>query len=100
VAKKLFNVTIETQVIIAADSEEEAAKIFEDGDILRDLENKEFDCQVEEFSHMPPGWEPQSIPFGNNCDLYIEEYPEYATMKERCRKRAEEYRERQKKRGD
>jgi len=84
--KKLYTVTVETELVVLADSPEDA-----EYDAEHWAREGDFDVFAKEMTYLPNGWEPKCIPYGeNNQDTRnIEELikegcaPEYIKAKER-----------------
>lgn len=60
--KRLYNVTIETEIVVLAESRFDAEKI---ASRIPHQEAHLWDVTAREFSHMPTDWWDNSIPFGN-----------------------------------
>lgn len=63
--KRLFTVTIETEILVVAESEAEAAKIAE-SDV--EVEWHDSDYIARPMDHMPTGWDDKCIPFGDRLE--------------------------------
>jgi hypothetical protein len=61
--KKLYVVTIETEILVVAESEEEASEVAEES--LRDIDNDQWDKNARPMLFLPHDWEEGSIPFGD-----------------------------------
>lgn len=60
---RLFNVTIETTVVVVAkDADDAVEKAF---DAIRDLDQEAFFVIATEHTRMPHGWTSGCIPFGH-----------------------------------
>ena len=60
--KKLFVVTIETEIVVAAETPEEAVEAADDAH--RDLDSYSFSRHAMEMTHLPADWDLDSIPYG------------------------------------
>ncbi len=87
--KKLFNAVIKIEVVIAADSREDAAAILSLKDTLQ-VAATDYDVMATEFSYEPHGWNGGSIPFGADDDAQLHEFEEWQAMTEECAKHKKE----------
>lgn len=60
--KRLYNVTVEAEIVVLADSQQEAEKIAAR---LSRFDMDPWDTTARDFSHMPNDWDKDSIPFGD-----------------------------------
>lgn len=60
---KLFNVTIETEIVVVAETAADAERIGERK--LRDIDPFDFDTHARPMAYLPGTWEPQDIPYGH-----------------------------------
>lgn len=85
--KKLWTVTFSDEIIVLAESEEEAREIAEDNKRELDFEPE----SVLETTYLPGGWELDSLPFGTDDDQSIGKLieqgaaPEYTKRLERIK---------------
>lgn len=83
--KKLYTVTVESEIVVLADSPEDAEYNAE-----RWAREDSFDSFAKEMTHLPNDWDLESIPYNNynedkTIKMLIEEgcAPEYIKAKER-----------------
>lgn len=86
--KKLYTVTVETELVVLADSPEDAEYNAEHW-----AREGDFDVFAKEMTYLPNGWEPEALPYGKfdddtpekTIEQLIEEgcAPEYIKTKER-----------------
>ena len=60
---QLFTVTVETEIVVLAESAEEAES--EACDVVKELEAYNFSAVAQPLTRMPPGWSPKSLPWGH-----------------------------------
>ena len=60
--KRLYNVTVATDIIVVAESEDEAEELAIQA--LDDSDPEDFGASASTFTHYPGGWSDGSIPFG------------------------------------
>ena len=85
--KKLYTVTVESEIVVLADTPEKA-----EYDAERWAKEESFDVFAREMTHLSGGWELESVPYGSNTqDKTIKELiedgcaPEYVKMKEKLK---------------
>lgn len=61
--KKLFTVTIETEIVVLAETAKEAEEYA--ADELRELDSYQYDFHAMEMAHLPGDWDVKSIPYGD-----------------------------------
>jgi hypothetical protein len=61
-SKRLFTVSFETEVVVLADSQEQAEKIAQRS--VRSIDADQWDASASPMSCMPGGWDGGCIPFG------------------------------------
>jgi hypothetical protein len=75
---KLFTVTLETELVVLANTPEEAEESALDE--LRSLDRYNYSAQASDMRHLPADWEMGAIPHGtrdsNDPDRTIEEWIE------------------------
>lgn len=65
---KLFTVTVETEVVVLAESQEEAEDLAKTD--FRDLDVSDFSFVGSNMRYLPGDWETYSIPFGLKEDSH------------------------------
>lgn len=70
--KKLYTVTIEAEIVVLADSEEEAAE--EAQDAMSELSSYDYDIHAMPMRYLPGGWDRKTLPFGTEDDKTIQEW--------------------------
>lgn len=86
-AKQLYVVSIEAEIVVLAESEDQAEKLAKKA--KRDVDD--WDYRGKAMSHMPSGWEGDCVPFGlsedsdpaRDIDGWVEAgaAPEYAALR-------------------
>lgn len=62
--KKLWTVTIETEIVVVAETQEDAVDTAEDA--MSDLSSYDYSTHAAEMVHLPSGWDKGSLPWGDN----------------------------------
>jgi len=101
--KKLFTVTIETEIVVVASDNDEAEKVAKEAFRSRDIGSEEYDFRPREMKFLPSGWDLNAIPFGereaSDPDRTIQGWIDagagvfYLEERERLRKVRESFRE-------
>lgn len=70
--KQLFDVEVAQNVIVLAETKEEARRLARDA--VRGLGSSDFDFFASEMSSLPGDWEEDALPFGGEGTKTIAEY--------------------------